>query len=156
MRMKSLLVMPMRAQRSLKEAETPSANCCGGMPAAAAERSIFWPCSSVPVRNQVRVAEQAVAAGDDVGDDRGVGVADVGARVDVIDRRGDVELFGWAGHAGGWCEFSRGRGGRRSVRVRRCAPSRKTNAGIPRLRLRMDNQKVLLGRKRGRSKGDEL
>ena len=43
------------------------------------------------------VAEEAVAAGDDVGDDGGVGVADVGARVDVVDRRGEVELFGWSG-----------------------------------------------------------
>ena len=32
------------------------------------------------------VAEQAVAAGDDVGRDGGVGVADVRARVDVVDR----------------------------------------------------------------------
>jgi hypothetical protein len=39
------------------------------------------------------VAEQAVAAGDDVGDDGGVGVADVRARVDVVDRGGEVELF---------------------------------------------------------------
>jgi hypothetical protein len=39
------------------------------------------------------VAEQAVAARDDVGDDGGVGVADVGARVDVVDRRGEVELL---------------------------------------------------------------
>ena len=41
------------------------------------------------------VAERAVAARDDVADDRGVGVADVGARVDVIDRRGDVVLVGF-------------------------------------------------------------
>ena len=54
------------------------------------------------------VAEQAMAAGDDVRDDGGVGVADVGARVDVVDRRGEIELrrgvgqgFGWSfGHAG--------------------------------------------------------
>ncbi len=37
------------------------------------------------------VTEQAVTAGEDVGHDGGVGVADVGARVDVVDRRGDVE-----------------------------------------------------------------
>ena len=39
------------------------------------------------------VAEQAVAAREDVRDDGGVRVADVGARVDVIDRGGDVEGF---------------------------------------------------------------
>ncbi len=45
------------------------------------------------------VPQEAVAAGEDVGDDGGVGVADVGARVDVVDRGGDVELFGfWGRH----------------------------------------------------------
>ena len=51
------------------------------------------------------VAEQAVAAREDVADDRRVGVADVGARVDVIDRRGDVVLVGF-GH-GGLSRFAR-------------------------------------------------
>ena len=50
---KSSLVMPMRFQRFWKLAETSSANCCGGIPAAAAERCTFWPCSSVPVRKKV-------------------------------------------------------------------------------------------------------
>jgi len=40
------------------------------------------------------VAEETVAASEDVGNDGGVGVADVGSRVDVVDRRGEVELFG--------------------------------------------------------------
>ena len=44
------------------------------------------------------VAEEAVAAGEDVRNDGGVGVADVGARVDVIDRRGEVELLWWLRH----------------------------------------------------------
>ena len=44
------------------------------------------------------VAQQAVAAGDDVGRDGGVGVADVRARVDVVDRRREVELFGGVWH----------------------------------------------------------
>jgi hypothetical protein len=39
------------------------------------------------------VAQQAVASRDDIGGDGGVGVADVGARVDVVDRRGEIELF---------------------------------------------------------------
>ena len=46
------------------------------------------------------VAEQAVAAGDDVGGDGGVGVADVRARVDVVDRGGEVELFLCVRHGG--------------------------------------------------------
>ena len=40
------------------------------------------------------VAEQAVTAGEDVRDDGRIGVADVRARVDVIDRRGEIELHG--------------------------------------------------------------
>ena len=40
------------------------------------------------------VADQPVPAGQGVGVDRRVGVADVGRVVDVVDRRGDVE----AGH----------------------------------------------------------
>ena len=83
----------MRSQRLRNWRETWSANCCGGMPAAAAERSIFWPCSSVPVRRKVSSPEEAVAAGDDVGRDGGVGVADVWARVDVVDRGGEIELL---------------------------------------------------------------
>jgi hypothetical protein len=43
------------------------------------------------------VAEQAIAARKNVADDRRVGVADVGARVDVINRRGDVIFVGF-GH----------------------------------------------------------
>jgi len=39
------------------------------------------------------VTEQAVAAGEYVRNDGGVRVADVRARVDVIDRGGDVEGF---------------------------------------------------------------
>ena len=39
------------------------------------------------------VAEQAVAAGDDVGRDGRVGVADVRARVDVVDRGSEIELL---------------------------------------------------------------
>ena len=39
------------------------------------------------------VTQEAVTAREDVGHDGGVGVADVGARVDVIDRGGEVELF---------------------------------------------------------------
>ncbi len=55
------------------------------------------------------VAEQAVAAGDDVGGDGGVGVADVRARVDVVDRRGEVELFlGRQAWDGCRLQFSRG------------------------------------------------
>src|ERR1039458_8625930 len=34
-------------------AEISSVNCCGVLPAACAARSIFCPCSSVPVRNHV-------------------------------------------------------------------------------------------------------
>ena len=52
------------------------------------------------------VAEEAVAAGDDVGGDGGVGVADVGARVDVVDRGGEIELFLCSG-MGGQAQFSR-------------------------------------------------
>ena len=44
------------------------------------------------------VAEEAVAAGDGVGHKGGVGVADVRARVDVVDRRGEIELL--FGHPG--------------------------------------------------------
>ena len=53
------------------------------------------------------LAEEAVAAGEDVGDDGGVGVADVGACVDVVDRGGDVEGFCWIGHGGDSVKFSR-------------------------------------------------
>ncbi len=38
-------------------------------------------------------AQHALAAGDGVADDRRVGVADVRTRVDVVDRRRDVELL---------------------------------------------------------------
>ena len=48
------------------------------------------------------VAEETVATGDDVGRNGGVGVADVRARIDVIDGRGEVELW----HGGGWGQFS--------------------------------------------------
>ena len=44
------------------------------------------------------VAEEAVAAGEDVRDDGRVGVADVRARVDVVDRGGEVELLGLVWH----------------------------------------------------------
>ena len=44
------------------------------------------------------VAEEAVAAGDDVSRNGRVGVADVRARVDVVDRSGEVELFCVVGH----------------------------------------------------------
>jgi len=44
-------------------------------------------------------AEGTFAAGNGVGDDGGVGVADVRARVDVINRGGEVELLG-VGHMG--------------------------------------------------------
>ncbi len=40
------------------------------------------------------VSEHAVAAGDGVAGDGGVGVSDVGMRVDVVDRGRDVELLG--------------------------------------------------------------
>jgi hypothetical protein len=40
------------------------------------------------------VAQQAVAAGEHVRDDGGVGVADVRTRVDVVDRRREEELVG--------------------------------------------------------------
>ncbi len=40
------------------------------------------------------VTKEAVAAGYDVGRDGSVGVTDVRARVYVVDRRGEVELFG--------------------------------------------------------------
>ena len=49
-----------------------------------------------------------MAAGDDVGRDGAVGVADVGARVDVVDRRGEIELL--FGHAVAKGQFSRVRG----------------------------------------------
>ena len=44
------------------------------------------------------VAEEAVATGDDVGRNRRVRVADVGARVDIVNRGGEVELFCVFGH----------------------------------------------------------
>ncbi len=50
---------------------------------------------------------EAVAAGDDVGHDGGVRVADVGARVDVVDRGGEVELFRGFRHDD-MAQFSRG------------------------------------------------
>ena len=63
------------------------------------------------------VAEQAMAPGEDVRDDGGIGVADVGARVDVVDRRGEIELVAAIGHF--WvidCQSSRGFGENRSGR----------------------------------------
>jgi hypothetical protein len=47
------------------------------------------------------VAEQAVAAADDVGGDGGVSVADVRARVDVVNGGREVELFLSFRHDGG-------------------------------------------------------
>ncbi len=43
-------VRPMRFQRFSKLGTTSSARALGVMPRAAAAFSIFWPCSSVPVR----------------------------------------------------------------------------------------------------------
>ncbi len=53
-------------------------------------RAICSPCSSVPVRKKTS-SPAAGGAGQDVGDDRRVGVPDVRRGVDVVDRRRDVE-----------------------------------------------------------------
>ena len=62
------------------------------MPWASAACWFFSPYSSVPVRKQHVVAQQAVPAAHRVADDRRVGVPDVGRVVDVVDRRRRVEL----------------------------------------------------------------
>ncbi len=73
--------------------ETSSANCCG-RDAGGGGAALDLLAVLVGAGEEVGVvAQQAVAAGEDVGDDGGVGVADVGARVDVVDGGGEVELF---------------------------------------------------------------
>jgi hypothetical protein len=65
-RMKSSLVMRMRAARSRKRCDTASVNACGAMPASAAAFSTFCPCSSVPVRKRTgrpsRRAKRAIVS----------------------------------------------------------------------------------------------
>ncbi len=73
--------------------DDPSARSMRFEPWAAADFSIFWPCSSVPVRNRTLWPSQPVVAGEDVGHHRRVDVADVGHVVDVVDRRRDVVGF---------------------------------------------------------------
>ena len=52
-RMKSSYSMFISFHRSLVSATILSTNCCGVTPACFAFSSIFWPCSSVPVRKKV-------------------------------------------------------------------------------------------------------
>jgi hypothetical protein len=47
--MKSSLVKPKASDRRRKFCDTMSVKACGSMPAAWADFSTFWPCSSVPV-----------------------------------------------------------------------------------------------------------
>jgi hypothetical protein len=89
--MKSSLVMPSRFHSSWKCTTVASACCCGVMPALSAARCTFWPCSSVPVRKYDGIARQPVVARQHIGQHGGVGMADVGLVVDVVDRGGDVE-----------------------------------------------------------------
>ncbi len=49
-RIQSSYDTPILSDMSRKSAETLSVKLCGSVPASAAARSTFWPCSSVPVR----------------------------------------------------------------------------------------------------------
>jgi hypothetical protein len=49
--MKSSLLMLSSFVISCQAGEIRSQNSCGEMPAARADCSTFWPCSSLPVRN---------------------------------------------------------------------------------------------------------
>ena len=60
----------------------------GGTPASLALSSIFWPCSSVPVRNMTSQPGQPLIAGHGVGGHGAVGVADEGGGGHA-DRLGD-------------------------------------------------------------------
>ena len=65
-------------------------NSSGDLPAACAERSTFWPCSSVPVVSTaskpcMRLKRLMVSAAK-----RGVSVADVRRGVHVVERRREV------------------------------------------------------------------
>ncbi len=53
-RMNSSLLTFISAVISRKFCETRSQKVCGSRPAARADLSTFWPCSSVPVRNLTR------------------------------------------------------------------------------------------------------
>ncbi len=84
-------------QRAKLGRDRRSANSCGVRPASLAERSIFCPCSSVPVRNQVSMPMRPLAPRDGVAHDGRVGVAQVRPRIHVVDRRGQVEAVGDSG-----------------------------------------------------------
>ena len=60
-------------------------------PAFCAARSTFWPCSSVPVRKNTSSPISRCARATASATMRRVGVAEMRLRVDVVDRRGDVE-----------------------------------------------------------------
>src|SRR5205085_661406 len=53
-RMESSLLMLRSCVSSRQAGEMRSQNACGAMPAARADCSTFWPCSSLPVRNLTR------------------------------------------------------------------------------------------------------
>ena len=89
-------------------------SCCGGQaPPCAAVCWIFWPCSSVPVRKIDVVAVEPHEAGDGVGGDHLIGVADMRRPVRVGNRGGDVE---------GLFSVSRDALGRRRFRLARRRP----------------------------------
>ena len=89
-RMKKSLLASTAAATSLNLGTISSTCCLGVSPRAAAACSTLVPCSSVPVRKKTS-SPAGGGPGQDVGGDRGVGVADVGHVVDVVDRGGDVE-----------------------------------------------------------------
>ncbi len=86
----------MRSHRARNWAATSSVNCCGlqsGLLGGALDLLAVLVGAG---EEQGVDAEGALAACDDVGNHRGVGGSDVRARVDVIDRGGEVELIGHA------------------------------------------------------------
>ena len=83
----------MRSQRALKESETWSANCCGETSGRGGGPLDLLAVLVRAGKEEGIVAEQAVATRNDIGRNRRIGVADVGARVDVVDRGSEIELL---------------------------------------------------------------
>jgi len=93
-RMKSSFEMPIRFHSCRNSAEISSAYCCGVFPAACAARSIFCPCSSVPVRKKVSAPSSPLPPRNSVAGNGRISMPNVRASVYVVNRRRDVELPG--------------------------------------------------------------
>ena len=97
--MKKSFVASRTGASALKRSALRSASSLGSRPCALAASATGSPCSSVPVEEEHVLAALAVVARHHVGGDRRVRVPQMRGRVDVVDRRGDVEgALGGHGH----------------------------------------------------------